>query len=57
MEGSVAIELPVDLVSGPMLALIPGEGEMEVLEDMLALLEEILEPFPAFSCGAASWLI
>lgn len=54
MEGSAAIELPVGLDRGPMLAFTPGEGETEVLEDMLALLEEILEPFPAVSCGAAS---
>lgn len=52
MAGS---ELPVDFVSGTMLAFIPEEGGTEALEDMLALLEDILELLPVLGCGAASW--
>lgn len=52
--GSAAVELPLAFVSGAMFDLSPGDGDTEVLEDMLPLLEDILDRFPAFGCEVGS---
>lgn len=49
------MELPLAFVNGAMFDLSPGDGDTEVLDDMLPLLEDILDLFPAFGCGAGSW--
>ena len=54
IAGSAVMELPVDFVSGAILGFIPGDKDIEFLEDMLGLLDESLELFPGFGCGATS---
>lgn len=44
--GSTAVELVVPLGKGAIGDFSAGEGEAEALEDTLAVLEEILDPFP-----------
>lgn len=48
MVGSVVMDGAFDFVRGVMLFLIPGDGEIEVFEDTLALFDDILELFPGF---------
>jgi hypothetical protein len=55
MVGSTAVEPLPDLVKGATLPLIPGDGGIDALEDMLALLEDILEFLPLLVGGVDSW--
>jgi hypothetical protein len=51
--GSAAMALPVAFVNGALIGLSPGDGDTEVLEDMLPLLDDILDRFPEFGCAAS----
>jgi hypothetical protein len=55
MVGSTALEPVLDFVKGAILPLVPGDGGTDAFEDILALLEDILEPLPLFVGGTDSW--